>query len=124
MYELTVERSFSAAHCLRDYDGPCARMHGHNYRVEITVQGPELDEQGMLVDFGPLKGLCDEVLGELDHRLLNELPAFAERNVTSENLAVHIYRGVAARLDPRLRMGRVRLWETDGSSVTYREESP
>lgn len=123
MYELTVERRFSAAHHLRDYDGPCARMHGHNYRVEITVTGDELDGLGMLVDFGPLKALCDEVLDELDHRCLNDLPAFAERNVTAENLAAHLYRSLAGKLSGGLRMASVRLWETDGSSVTYREGS-
>lgn len=123
MYELTVERRFSAAHHLRDYDGPCARMHGHNYRLEITVRGPELDSQGMLVDFGPLKALCDEVLDALDHQCLNDLPAFAVQNVTAENLAAHIYRSLAGRLPAGVTMGAVRLWETDGSSVTYREEA-
>ena len=122
MYELTVERRFSAAHYLRDYDGPCARLHGHNYRVEITVTGEELDALGMLMDFGPLKALCDEVLNELDHRCLNELPAFADRNVTAENLAAHLYRALAAKLTRGVRMASVRLWETDGSSVTYRED--
>lgn len=121
MYELTVERRFSAAHHLRNYEGPCARMHGHNYRVEITVCGEALDEKGMLVDFGPLKALCDEVLDELDHRCLNEVAAFATTNVTAENLAAHIFREVGSRLAPGLQMGSVRLWETDGSSVTYRE---
>lgn len=121
MYELTVERRFSAAHHLRDYDGPCARLHGHNYRVEITVRGDKLDERGMLVDFGPLKALCDEVLDALDHRCLNDLEAFAAANVTAENLAAYIYHAVGVRLSPELFMAAVRLWETDGSSVTYRE---
>ncbi len=122
MYELTVQRSFSAAHHLRDYDGPCARMHGHNYRVEITVAGPQPLQNGMLLDFGELKALCDEVLDELDHRCLNELPEFAEQNVTSENLAAHIYRQVAAKLNfAGVSMARVRLWEGDTSSVTYYE---
>lgn len=123
MYELTVERRFSAAHHLRNYEGPCARLHGHNYRVEITVSGEFLDDKGMLVDFGPLKALCDEVLEDLDHRCLNELPAFATTNVTAENLAAHIFHQVASRLPEGLRMGSVRLWETDGSSVTYRERT-
>jgi len=122
VYELTVQRSFSAAHHLRDYDGPCARMHGHNYRVEITVAGPQPLQNGMLLDFGELKALCDEVLDELDHRCLNELPEFAEQNVTSENLAAHIYRKIAAKLSfAGVSMARVRLWEGDTSSVTYYE---
>ena len=120
MYELTVQRTFSAAHHLRDYDGPCARMHGHNYRVEITVAGPQPLQNGMLLDFGELKALCDEVLDALDHRCLNDLPDFAEQNVTSENLAAHIYQALAAKLTfPGIKMARVRLWEGDTSSVTY-----
>lgn len=123
MYELTVERRFSAAHHLRNYQGPCARLHGHNYRVEITVWGEGLDDRGMLVDFGALKALCDEILGELDHRCLNDLAAFATTNVTAENVAAHIFQQVAARLPEGVGMGSVRLWETDGSSVTYREKT-
>lgn len=122
MYELTVQRTFSAAHHLRDYDGPCARMHGHNYRVEISVAGPQPLDNGMLLDFGELKAICDGVLDGLDHQCLNELPAFAEQNVTSENLAAFIYHEIAAKLPfAGIKMTRVRLWESDGSSVTYWE---
>ena len=53
-YRLTVRRHFSAAHHLRDYDGKCAHLHGHNYKIEITVTGDELDDCGMLMDFGQL----------------------------------------------------------------------
>ena len=123
MYELTVQRSFSAAHQLRDYDGPCARLHGHNYRVEISVAGPRPLQSGMLLDFGELKAICDRVLDALDHRCLNDLPEFAEANATAENLASHIYRAVAAELSfEGVRMTRVRLWESDNSSVTYWED--
>lgn len=123
MYELTVQRTFSAAHHLRDYEGPCARMHGHNYRVEIAVAGPQPLSNGMLMDFGDLKAVCDEVLDALDHRCLNDLPQFANRNVTSENLAAHIYHAVAAKLTMAgVKLTRVRLWESDTSSVTYWED--
>lgn len=122
MYELTVQRTFSAAHHLRDYEGPCSRLHGHNYRAEITVAGEQPLQNGMLLDFGHLKAICDEVLDGLDHQCLNDLPAFAEENVTSENLAAYIYREVAQKLPfPGVTMTRVRLWESDTSSVTYWE---
>lgn len=123
MYELTVQRGFSAAHHLRDYEGPCSRMHGHNYRVEITVAGPQPLQNGMLLDFGELKALCDEVLDALDHRCLNDLPEFAERNVTSENMAAHIYHAIAAKMPfAGVNLARVQLWESDTSSVTYTED--
>ena len=121
MYELTVEREFSAAHQMRGYPGACARLHGHNYRVQLTVAGEELDEHGMLLDFAELKALCDRVIGELDHQNLNELAPFAERNPSSENLARHIYECVAEELGGPVRVKQVRVYESAGSSVTYRE---
>lgn len=123
MYELTVQRGFSAAHHLRDYDGACARMHGHNYRVEISVAGPEPLQNGMLLDFGELKAICDEVLDAMDHQCLNDLPQFAVKNVTAENLAAHIYHAIAEKLTfEGIGMTRVRLWEGDNSSVSYWED--
>ena len=123
MYELTIERSFSAAHHLRDYEGPCARLHGHNYRVEITVAGKTPAANGMLLDFAQLKATCDEVIQGLDHQCLNDLPEFEEQNVTAENIASHVYRAVAVKLHfPGTNLVRVRLWESEGSSVTYWED--
>lgn len=123
MYELTVQRGFSAAHHLRDYEGPCSRMHGHNYRVEITVAGLQPLQNGMLLDFGELKALCDEVLDGLDHQCLNDLADFALQNVTAENLAAYVYHAIAAKLPfAGIKMARVRLWEGDNSSVTYWED--
>jgi 6-pyruvoyltetrahydropterin/6-carboxytetrahydropterin synthase len=122
MYELTVQRGFSAAHHLRDYEGACARMHGHNYRVEITVAGPQPLQNGMLLDFGELKTLCDAVLDEMDHQCLNDLPQFQSPNVTAENIASYVYHAIAEKLPfAGIKMARVRLWESDLSSVTYWE---
>ena len=122
MYELSVERTFAAAHHLMGYDGPCARLHGHNYRVQIGVAGSKLDEHGMLMDFGQLKSVCDEVIGELDHTDLNQHPAFADSNPSSENLARHIFARVAERLKRRgVCVSAVTVWESDTSQVTYTE---
>lgn len=123
MYLLTVTRRFCAAHHLRDYDGKCANLHGHNYRVEITVAGERLDETGMLIDFAVLKAVCDEVLDRFDHAYLNELPEFAERNVTAEHLAQTVYRQIAERLAaPGVDISEVRLYETEDSATIYRED--
>jgi len=123
MYELVVEREFSAGHRLRDYDGACARIHGHNYRVELSVVGEELLPAGFLVDFGDLKEMCDAVIGRLDHRLLNELEPFREQNPTSEHVARHVYEEIQARLrGPRVRVQYVRVWETPRQSAIYRGE--
>ena len=121
-YELTVQRHFSAAHALRCYDGPCSRIHGHNYQVDVCVARNELDDLGMVIDFGDLKRVCDEVIDRLDHRMLNELDAFTELNATSERIAEHIYREVAQRLEGTgVGLRHVRVWETPTSAATYRE---
>ncbi len=122
MYRLTVKRRFSAAHHLRDYAGKCAQLHGHNYNVEITVEGDKLDAVGMLIDFGELKAVCDQVLDRYDHAYLNELPEFAQANVTSENLGAIIFERVAELLaDFEVRLFEVKLYETEDSAIIYRE---
>ncbi len=125
MYELTVEIPFSAAHCIPEHPGKCARLHGHSYRALITVAGERLNEQGMLVDFGDLKRACGEVIEPLDHTYLNEHPAFATVVPTAEAIARHIYDGVApalaALLEGRARLARVVVYESATSFATYSE---
>jgi len=119
-YELAVRRGFAAAHCIRGHPGACARLHGHNYEVEVVVAGEELDGRGILVDFAELKAGCDAVLQPLDHSLLGDLPPFASENPTSENIARHVYQEVSRAL-AGVRVDHVTVWETPTSSVTYRE---
>ncbi len=123
MYELTVERNFAAAHHLRGYEGRCARPHGHNYRVQISVVGQELNQQDLLMDFGQLKATCDEVIADLDHTDLNQHPAFVDSNPSSENLSRYIFTQLAARLKQSpVRVTAVSVWESDTTRVTYTEE--
>jgi len=122
VYELTVERDFSAAHLMRGHPGACARLHGHNYRVLLSVQGKELDETGMLVDFAELKAVFDGVLAELDHRNLNEIPPFDEINPSSEHLARYLHGRLTEALADRVRVSHVTIYESATSSVTYRED--
>ncbi|MGC9316793.1 MAG: 6-carboxytetrahydropterin synthase QueD [Armatimonadota bacterium] len=124
MYELTVEREFSAAHRMRGYPGACARLHGHNYRVLVSVEGEHLDDAGMLLDFADLKRIADDVLEQLDHRCLNDLPPFDEINPSSENVARHIFDRVAERLTGDMCVSRVTVYESPTSSVTYRGGQP
>jgi 6-pyruvoyltetrahydropterin/6-carboxytetrahydropterin synthase len=98
-FEVMIERNFSSAHQLRGYKGKCENLHGHNYRVEIYARGAELDNIGLLVDFGELKEAADEVVQYLDHRNINELAPFDEElNPSAENLARYILERVAARV--------------------------
>ena len=121
MYELTVEREFSAAHRMHGHPGACARLHGHNYRVLLTVEGERLDETGILVDFAELRRIFDDILDELDHRDLNEIPPFDAINPSSENLARYLFGRARKALGDLAQVGRVTVHESPSSSVTYRE---
>ena len=123
MYELTVQLEFSAAHHLRDYPGKCSRLHGHNYRVEVTVADRQLGDHGMLIDFGRLKQICQQVVDELDHSLLNDHPFFQQNNPTAENISCYLYTEIAERLnDSEISLEAVRVWESATSSASYRED--
>ena len=123
MYELTIERQFAAAHKLENYAGPCARLHGHNYRVVITFRGVALDEQGFLVDFTTLKARCDGAIEDLDHQYLNDHAAFAGRNPTAEAIAHYLFQRIrAAAADLPAQVAAVTVYESPTSAVTYREE--
>ena len=121
IFEVMIERNFSSAHQLRGYKGKCENLHGHNYRIEIFARGRELDNIGLLVDFGELKTAADEVVQYLDHRNINELPPFDEElNPSAENLARYILQRVAAPVgDQRVSVYKVRCFETPTSVATY-----
>jgi len=121
MYALTVRGDFSAAHSLPSSGSKCERLHGHNWKVEVRVWAEELDASGMVIDFHDLKAMTGEVLEELDHRLLNELPAFHQRNPTAENLAQYIYEKLAERLlRGGAKLDQVRVWESETTAASYR----
>lgn len=121
MFEVMIERNFSSAHQLRGYKGKCENLHGHNYKIEIYARGSELDNIGLLVDFGELKEAADEIVTYLDHRNINELPPFDEElNPSAENLARYILERVASRVgDERVHIYKVRCFETPTSVATY-----
>lgn len=123
MFEIEIERCFSAAHQLRGYNGNCSNLHGHNYRVTVTVRSNELDRIGIALDFRKLKQELDSLLEEYDHRNLSELPEFQELNPTSEVLARTIYRRMGEKMNEGpIRVWKVRVGESDSSAVTYFED--
>src|SRR5258708_13203367 len=91
MFEVSVEQTFAAGHALRNYKGSCEDVHGHNFRVRVTVAGEQLDFTGLLVDFLELKSLIDAVVAYLDHKFIHDLPPFDKVNPSTENLAKHFY---------------------------------
>ena len=122
MFEVTIEETFAAGHALRNYRGKCENVHGHNYRCQVTVEGADVDENGLLVDFVELKKVVHSVLDRLDHQWLNEFPPFDKINPSAENIAKFIFDEVNAGLGTRdsARLGQVRLWETDTAYAVYR----
>ncbi|GIW70705.1 MAG: 6-carboxy-5,6,7,8-tetrahydropterin synthase [Planctomycetota bacterium] len=122
MYLLTVCEEFAAAHALREYDGKCARPHGHNFRVEVAVRGSQLGPAGLLMDFAELKRIVRALLAGLDHQDLNELPAFQVRNPTAEHLAHYIFAELEPRMPEGIAVDAVTVWENERSAATYRRE--
>jgi len=120
LYILEVEDSFSAAHQLREYRGKCENLHGHNWRVRLTVSGAELDRCGMLVDFGDLKRWLREALARYDHVFLNEVAPFEKINPTSENLARELAAELSGKLPGGVLVEAVTVWESERCRATYR----
>ena len=118
MYNLTIKEHFSSAHFLRDYEGKCKNLHGHNWKVEAVVSGKELDKVGMIADFGVLKVGLKKVLEGLDHACLNEIEYFKEVNPTSENIAKFLYQEYQKEIEP-LTLESISIWESDNSCVRY-----
>ena len=119
MYRLCVARQFSSAHNLRNYEGKCEKLHGHNYRVELVLEGEVLNPVGLLMDFKEVKSLLDPVLEELDHSYLNDHPFFREANPSAENIARFIHEKISPDLPQGIRAAEVRIWESDGCCACF-----
>ncbi len=123
MYEITVEDRFSSAHQLRNYEGKCENLHGHNWIVKVSIRGNNLDDKGMLIDFKVLKKILNKIIEELDHKFLNEIPPFDKLNPTAENIASHIYYKVEKSLKfPELKISRVKVWESENSYAVFSKD--
>jgi 6-pyruvoyltetrahydropterin/6-carboxytetrahydropterin synthase len=125
MFEVTVEQTFAAGHALREYKGKCENVHGHNYRVQITVEGEKLNRIGLLVDFVELKKAVREVADRLDHQFINDLEPFTVINPSAENMAKYFYDEVSRRMNLQnseapSRVSQIKVWETDTSIAVYR----
>ena len=120
MYHVTIETHFSAAHFLRNYHGRCENLHGHNWKIEVTVSSDKLDEAGMALDFSILKEKTKAILEQLDHRNLNEIEPFTEINPSSENIAHFLFDLLTQNLrDHPVTLSRVTVWESQNSKASY-----
>jgi len=123
IFEVSIETEFSAAHALRGYPGDCARLHGHNWIVRVSVRCRELDETGIGIDFRVVKDHVKSVLTELDHHNINELTPFQKVNPSSENIARYLYGEISRRLNSdRVKVAKVGVSETRDAGACYWEE--
>ncbi len=119
MFEVKVETHFSSAHHLLNYKGKCENLHGHNWKVEVSARGENLDKSNILVDFKVLKKIVSETVDYLDHKDLNEIPEFQGESPSSEFIAKFIYKKIKEHL---VEISRVDVWETPTSRASYFEE--
>ena len=120
MFELNVEDEFASAHFLRNYKGKCERMHGHNYRVQVSIRSKKLNKIGLVLDFGEIKSELKKIMEILDHHVLDELPAFKNVNPSAENIAKYIFECLSKPLKgKKVRLVKVTVWETARASASY-----
>lgn len=143
--ELTRKFTFEAAHALEGYDGLCRQIHGHSYKLYVTVSGtPSTDpadpKLGMVIDFSELKRMVNEqIVDRLDHALVVRQGAYVpelleamrgawERIIelpyqpTCENMVVDFAERITVQLPDRVKLAEIKLYETENSSATYRPQ--
>lgn len=116
MYKISVSTKFGSAHNLRNYGGKCERLHGHTWKVRVSLRAMELSEQGFLRDFKDVKAELNKVIEKFDHSYLNEVVPFDKINPTAENLAKHIFDELY-KVFPELY--KVSVWESENAKAVY-----
>src|SRR6476646_71574 len=108
-FEISTTRHFSAAHQLRLYDGTLEPVHGHNWKVRVTVSATKLDPIGGVMDFHVLERLVDNIIGPMNNHHLNEVSVMRELNPSAENVAVVIARDL--KLPAQVKLVSVEVWK-------------
>lgn len=104
--------SFDAAHKLAGYNGPCSRLHGHTYKLEVAVTGT-IKKDGIAIDFEEIKKTVQKkIISRLDHTYLNKIV----KKSTAENITVWVWK----QLEKDLNLYEIKLWETPTSFVAYK----
>jgi 6-pyruvoyltetrahydropterin/6-carboxytetrahydropterin synthase len=120
MFELRIITHFSAAHQLKAFQGACESLHGHNWKIEVYVTSHVVDDAGVVIDFRILKNHVQTIMETLDHKFLNDVPAFKKTNPSSENIAKYVAEALVPLLDnPDITVSRVTAWESENACATY-----
>jgi 6-pyruvoyltetrahydropterin/6-carboxytetrahydropterin synthase len=119
MYEVSVESHFDAAHYLQGYKGKCENLHGHRYKVIVSISKDLVNNIGLAYDFADLKRQLNEVLDQFDHKCLNDLEPFDKINPSAENIARTIYERLNLKLKSEVTLKNTQVWESPENCVTY-----
>ena len=121
MIKIGLKGHFDSAHYLRDYNGKCASLHGHTWNVEIVLCGETDNKSGMLLDFNIVKKLLNQETDKFDHKVINEIPPFDEKNPTAENLAKEFYCNLTKAMPANIKLLSVKIWESPNAWAEYSE---
>jgi len=120
MYQINIEAHFSSAHRLRDYNGECERLHGHNWKVKISVSSEFLNNLGMVMDFRDIKSHTKILVDRLDHQYLNDIAPFTKINPTTENIAKYLFDELSKVVNTeQIKVSGVEIWESPTCSASY-----
>ena len=120
MYHLTIHTHFAAAHNLLNYHGDCENLHGHNWKVEVTVATETIDDAGLGIDFKILKKRTNKIMDFLDHTYLNNLEPFKDLSTSSERISKFIFDELVEDLkDTEVVVERITVWESDNACASY-----
>lgn len=113
MFETGIVTQFEATHRLKGNFGPATQPHGHSYRVEVTLRGPDLRPDGTLCDITVLQEAAERAVGELRGRDLGEVPELQTQNTTAEVVARYLFRRIEQGIGPGSAAAlAVRVWES------------
>lgn len=124
VFRVTKIIEIEAAHQLVGYNGPCANMHGHSYKIEISMQSEKLNHNSMVIDFKTLKDIMKKHIDKYDHSVLNETMTTTRMFPTAENMCKEIFINIQAFINtfPRengAQITKVKIWETSSSFAEY-----
>ena len=118
VFTVTVVGKFDCAHFLPEHEGKCGDLHGHTYRVELSVFGSSL-KQGILIDIVELKKILYAALENFDHKYLNELDFFKDKPPTAENIALVLTDLIGSKLPPGIGIYSIKVFESENAFITY-----
>jgi 6-pyruvoyl-tetrahydropterin synthase len=121
VFEAGITLRFSASHRLKGDFGAARELHAHDYRLDVSVRGPALRSDGVLLDITVLETACRQLIAEFDGQCLDDVPALADINTTMEALAERIFTVVAPAMSNGVEEGEVRVtvWESPTAWGAY-----